>query len=34
VVHEYFRVNADMVAQIIDDELAPLAHAIERLCEL
>lgn len=28
VVHEYFRVNPDMVRDIVDDQLAPLLHDI------
>lgn len=33
VVHEYFRVDADMIAEIVNDELTPLARAIEQLSE-
>ena len=31
VIHEYFRVDADLIAEIVADELQPLAEAIGRL---
>ncbi|WP_131786441.1 HepT-like ribonuclease domain-containing protein [Protofrankia symbiont of Coriaria ruscifolia] len=31
VVHEYFRVDRDLIAQIVHDELIPLADAIGQL---
>ncbi|WP_239340997.1 DUF86 domain-containing protein [Frankia sp. CiP3] len=31
VVHEYFRVDRDLIAQIVHDELIPLATAIGQL---
>ncbi|HJQ42168.1 MAG TPA: HepT-like ribonuclease domain-containing protein [Jatrophihabitantaceae bacterium] len=32
VVHEYFRVDHDLIADIVQNELEPLASAIRQLC--
>jgi uncharacterized protein with HEPN domain len=33
VIHEYFRVDSDLIADIVTNELQPLADAIARLTE-
>ncbi|WP_166351018.1 HepT-like ribonuclease domain-containing protein [Phytoactinopolyspora limicola] len=33
VVHEYFRINADVVRDVVDSELAPLADAVREYLE-